>query len=257
MLSINALGYVARRTLGPRVGLAVAGFCGGFVSSILTIAALGRQARADPALLRSAVAGGSFSSIATAIELLIIIFLTDPKLLPYLGAGITAMGAVAAAYGLAFASAARDPGAPAEPASGRAFEPKFAFIFAGAFALMSLAAALLQQVLGPSGAQATIALGGFVDTHAAAASGCAAGVLRHLGAGPRGARHPAGDHRQHSGEGGGRAGDRRAALCRQALSEPPRNAHCALVAVALRALRRDSLIDRYGYPEPLGDIREA
>ena len=45
MLLINALGYVARRTTGERVGLAITGFCGGFVSSILTIAALGRQGK--------------------------------------------------------------------------------------------------------------------------------------------------------------------------------------------------------------------
>jgi uncharacterized membrane protein (DUF4010 family) len=170
MLSINALGYIARRTLGPQVGLAVAGFCGGFISSIVTIAALGRQGRAAPSLLRSAVAGASFSSIATAIELLIIVFMTNMKLLPYIGPGIVAMGVVALAYGLAFVLLAKTPRTSAEPVSGRAFEPKFALIFASAFAFVSLIAALLQKVLGPSGAQATVALGGIIDTHAAAAS---------------------------------------------------------------------------------------
>jgi uncharacterized membrane protein (DUF4010 family) len=170
MLSVNALGYIARRTLGPQVGLAVAGFCGGFISSIVTIAALGRQARTDPSLLRSAVAGASFSSIATAIELLIIVFMTNMKLMPYLGPGIVAMGMVATAYGLAFVLSAKTHRTPAEPVSGRAFEPKFAFIFASAFAFVSLIAALLQRELGPSGAQATVALAGFIDAHAATAS---------------------------------------------------------------------------------------
>lgn len=55
MLSVNALGYVARRMLGPQVGLAIAGFCGGFISSIVTIAAVGRQARDDPSILRGAM----------------------------------------------------------------------------------------------------------------------------------------------------------------------------------------------------------
>jgi uncharacterized membrane protein (DUF4010 family) len=170
MLSVNALGYLARRTLGTQVGLAVAGFCGGFVSSILTIAAIGRQARANPVLLRSAVAGASFSSIATAIELVIVIFVTNQKLLPYLAIGIVATGVVAAVYGLTFALSVKGIRVPAEPDSGRAFELKFAFLFATAFAIMSLIAALLQRLLGPSGAQVTVALGGLVDTHAAAAA---------------------------------------------------------------------------------------
>jgi uncharacterized membrane protein (DUF4010 family) len=170
MLGVNALGYVARRTLGPQVGLAVAGLCGGFVSSILAIAALGRQAHADPAVLRSAVAGGAFSSIATAVELLIILALTNIHLLQFLGPGIAAMGIVAAAYGGAFAMAAHHAPTPAAPALGRAFEPKLAVVFAGGFALMLLIAALLQRWLGPSGAEFAIALGGFMDTHAATAS---------------------------------------------------------------------------------------
>jgi uncharacterized membrane protein (DUF4010 family) len=170
MLSINALGYLARRTLGTQVGLAVAGFCGGFVSSILTIAAIGRQAHANPAMLRSAVAGASFSSIATAIELVIVIFVTHQRLLQYLGPGIVAMGMVAAIYGLAFALSAKGINTSAEPDSGRAFELKFAFLFATVFAIMSLIAALLQRFLGPSGAQVTVALGGLVDTHAATAA---------------------------------------------------------------------------------------
>ncbi len=60
MLGVNALGYVARRMLGGQVGLAVAGFCGGFISSIVTIAAVGRQAREDPSILRGAIAGAAF-----------------------------------------------------------------------------------------------------------------------------------------------------------------------------------------------------
>ena len=120
--------------------------------------------------MRGAVAGAAFSSIATAIELLMVISMTNLKLLPYLGPGITAMGIVAAGYGLAFALAARRSAAPAKPVSGRAFEPKLAFLFAGAFAAMSLLAALVQTLLGPAGAEAMVALGGLIDTHAATAS---------------------------------------------------------------------------------------
>jgi uncharacterized membrane protein (DUF4010 family) len=170
MLLINALGYIARRTAGERVGLAITGFCAGFVSSILTIAAMGRQARREPSQLHSAVAGASFSSIATAIELLIILSMTNVDVLRCLAPGIAAMGLFAAAYGLGFALKPRTPISTSEAASGRAFEPKLAFLFAGAFALMLFVAALLQKHLGSTAAQTTIALAGFFDTHAAAAS---------------------------------------------------------------------------------------
>ena len=170
MLLINALGYIARRTAGERVGLAVTGFCAGFVSSILTIAAMGRQARSQPAQLNAAVAGAAFSSIATAIELLIILAMTNLEVLRRLAPAITAMGLIAALYGLAFALKAHMPGAATEPATGRAFEPKLAVLFAAAFALMLTLAALLQRNLGSSAAQITIAVAGVFDTHAAAAS---------------------------------------------------------------------------------------
>jgi uncharacterized membrane protein (DUF4010 family) len=49
-MSINALGYVALRALGPKVGLALAGLFSGFVSSTATIGAMGLAAIAYAAL---------------------------------------------------------------------------------------------------------------------------------------------------------------------------------------------------------------
>ncbi len=170
MLSINALGYVARRAFGVQVGLALAGFCGGFVSSILSIAAMGRQAKREPTLLRCAIAGAAFSSIATAIELLAIVMITNRALLSYLGPGVAASGLIAALYGAGFQLTSLGARSPADAPLGRAFEPKYALIFASAFALMLTVAALLQRSLGQSAAQLSIALGGLIDTHAATAS---------------------------------------------------------------------------------------
>jgi len=170
MLSINALGYVARRAFGAEVGLAVAGFCGGFISSILSIVAMGRQAKRQPHLLSGAVAGAAFSSIATAIELIIIVAITDKELLPYLGPGIAVTGLIAAFYGAAFQLRSKADQSPADAELGRAFEPKYALLFACAFAVMLLLAALLQRGIGSSAALLSIALGGLIDTHAATAS---------------------------------------------------------------------------------------
>ncbi len=170
MLAVNAVGYIARRALGAGVGLAVAGFCSGFVSSVMTIAAFGRQAKAAPGLLRGAVAGAAFSSIATVVQLFFVLMLVNPRIVMVLAPGMIAMGVVAAAYGAVFVLAARRVDSAAAPLGGRAFEPKFAVLFSGLFAFMSLAAAALQAWMGTGGALVAVALGGFVDTHAAAAS---------------------------------------------------------------------------------------
>jgi len=102
--------------------------------------------------------------------LLIILATTNLDVLRRLAPAITAMGLIAALYGLAFALRPRIPGAAAEPITGRAFEPKLAVMFAMAFAFMLTLAALLQRNLGASAAQVTIAAAGVFDTHAAAAS---------------------------------------------------------------------------------------
>jgi uncharacterized membrane protein (DUF4010 family) len=66
LMAMSGAGYIAQRTLGPRYGLALAGLGGGFVSSSATIAAMGTRARADPDVLRPAVAGAAASTTTTA-----------------------------------------------------------------------------------------------------------------------------------------------------------------------------------------------
>jgi uncharacterized membrane protein (DUF4010 family) len=67
LMAINALGYVALRTLGARFGLPLAGLMSGFVSSTATIAAMGARAKAHPTLRHGAVAGAALSSVATVL----------------------------------------------------------------------------------------------------------------------------------------------------------------------------------------------
>ena len=175
MLHVNALGYIARCTAGERVKLAISGVFGGFVLIIMTIATMGRQARKNSAQLSAAVKRcrrrlASFSSIATGIELLVILVMTNIQVLRYIRPGVTGMGLVAAIYGSGFALRTKMPATAAELYSGRAFEPKLAFLFTGAFALMVATAAPLQRILGSRGAQAVVSLSGVFDAHAATAS---------------------------------------------------------------------------------------
>jgi uncharacterized membrane protein (DUF4010 family) len=69
VMLINGAGYVAMRTQGITAGLVLSGLFGGFVSSAATIGAMGNRCRAQPELLRAAVAGAALSSVATVIQL--------------------------------------------------------------------------------------------------------------------------------------------------------------------------------------------
>jgi uncharacterized membrane protein (DUF4010 family) len=68
VMLIGAAGYIAVRVLGARLGLPVAGFASGFISSAATIAAMGSRARKDPPVMRSAVAGAVLSTLATVVR---------------------------------------------------------------------------------------------------------------------------------------------------------------------------------------------
>jgi uncharacterized membrane protein (DUF4010 family) len=63
VMAIGAVGYAGIRLFGARLGLAVAGFAGGFVSSTVAVGVLGVQARRDVRLLRGASAGALLASL--------------------------------------------------------------------------------------------------------------------------------------------------------------------------------------------------
>jgi len=171
VMLINAGGYVAVRTLGPTRGLALSGFAGGFASSTATIGVMGARSKAEPSLSRAATAGAVLSSIATIVQLAIIIFVTNRRLLVLLWPPLLGAGVAAAAYGTFYSIRAAKSSRPhAKVSFGRAFEPRVAFIFTAAVTVISLLSAVLAGFFGGAGAIAGVALAGFADTHAAAAS---------------------------------------------------------------------------------------
>lgn len=167
-MSLSALGYVAQRAVGPRYGLAVAGFGSGFVSSAATVAAMGRRVVREPMSVGPAVAGAAASSVATLIQLAIMIGAADVRLLSRLGWPLGVGGAVALAYAAVQAWRIRGEEVPAE--RGHAFELTAALLFAGLVTLVSSASVLAMRSLGGAGLLATTALAGFADTHAAGAA---------------------------------------------------------------------------------------
>lgn len=170
VLAIGGVGHMAVRGFGARLGLPLAGLMSGFVSSTATIGAMGARVRAAPLVLPAAVAGAVLSTVATLVEMGIVIGATSLPTLKAMAGPLACAGLAAVVYGAAFTlRALRQPAATA-PRSTRAFNLIEALLFAATLAAILLASAALRVWFGPAGGLAAAALGGLVDTHAAAIS---------------------------------------------------------------------------------------
>ncbi|MBX3500223.1 MAG: MgtC/SapB family protein [Alphaproteobacteria bacterium] len=171
VMAIGALGHVAVRIVGPRFGLPIAGFAGGFVSSTATIAAMGERATKEPQSLRPIVAGAVLSTVATVVQLAIIVAAFHRPTLIALAIPLALAGAVAVLYGLFFAWHAARAEEPRDVGTDeRAFNPLTALLLAAIVAIVLLASAALKEWLGEAGLVIAAAAGGLADAHAGAAS---------------------------------------------------------------------------------------
>jgi uncharacterized membrane protein (DUF4010 family) len=171
VMAINAAGYVGLRALGPKHGLALAGFTGGFVSSTATIAGMGNRARAARKLLGPCVTGALLSNIATVVQLAIVLGLVAPALLLNLAPALAASGAVALVYAGVFGWRDLETAAPkSDAAEGRPFQATHALAFAALVAVILLCGAWVHRWLGDAGIVIAGAVGGLADVHAASSS---------------------------------------------------------------------------------------
>jgi uncharacterized membrane protein (DUF4010 family) len=173
VMGISALGYVAMRALGMRYGLPLAGFAAGFVSSTATIHAMGTRARQQPAKMTSAVAGAVLSTVATIVQMAVVVATIEPALLHALLWPLVFGGVAACAYALPFIPGKAQQQEPQEQPNadaGRAFDLKTALVFAAVVSTVLLLSAGLSAWLGTRGTLLAAALTGLVDTHATAAS---------------------------------------------------------------------------------------
>jgi len=181
VLAINGLGHIALRWLGPGRGLPLAGFFGGFVSSAATIGAMGLKIRAMPTHTRLIAVAALCSSIATALQVLMVLAVVHPPLMVgwTLPALLMTAVAVASAWLLWREGAAVTAGDGVADES-RAFQPLHALAFSATVTALTWVAAWLVQRFGEAGALFGIGLGGLADAHSAAASAgalAAEGVL--------------------------------------------------------------------------------
>ena len=170
IMAISAAGYVAVRLLGARFGLPVAGLASGFISSTATIAAMGARVAKTKEALAAAVAGAVLSTIATIVQMALVLATTSMATLVSLAVPLACAGSAAIFYGAAFTVLALRQRSEAVVQSGRAFSLKTALVFAFTLSVILVACAALRDQFGETGVIFAAAIAGFADTHSAAIS---------------------------------------------------------------------------------------
>lgn len=171
VMAINALGYVAQRALGTRLGLPLSGFAGGFVSATATIGAMGSRAKLHPEQRPSCVAASTLANVATIVQLALVLGALSRPLLAALALPLAASGLTTiVAAGFSGFAAWREGGDGVAPMKGRPFEPTHALVFVALVSVILFIAAALAHWFGDAGALAAAGAAGFADAHAAAAS---------------------------------------------------------------------------------------
>ena len=170
ILAISAAGYIAVRSLGVRFGLPLAGLASGFISSTATIAAMAARAAEDPNLMRPAVAGAALSTIATVVQLALLLAATSPAVLSALAVPLLYGGLAAIAYGALFALRIPPSTPLATSGYGDALSLRAALVLAATFGFILLAAAAMRAWFGDNGMLVAAAISGLADAHATAVS---------------------------------------------------------------------------------------
>lgn len=170
VMAVSALGYIAVRLVGARFGLPLAGLVSGFVSSVATIGAMGARAAKSGDLLRPAVAGAVLSTVATFVQLSVLLAATSTATLMALSLPLACGGAAALLYGGVFTVLALRHKVERQDEPGHAFSLRSALLFAALLAVILLASAALDDWFGDAGVLAIAGLAGLADTHSPAVS---------------------------------------------------------------------------------------
>ena len=170
VMAINAAGHVALRAFGPRAGLLLAGLAGGFVSSTATIGGMGARARRLPALATASASGAIASNVSTFVQIGIVVAALAPGLLVPLAWPLLSAGAVVLALAGVAAWTSRVADGHDGVLEGRAFEPRQVLLFVAVVAAVLVGSAAMLAWLGPAALEATLAVSGLADVHAATAS---------------------------------------------------------------------------------------
>ena len=169
LMGVGAFSHFATRILGPKRGLLLSGFAGGFVSSTAVIAALGSRSKTDREQLQACSAGAAASILGSLLFLIILVAAANPDILrplikPFAVAAVLTLVYAGLLAGYAKQSRAR-AGSPSQP-----FDVRAGLIFVGLVGGFSLLSWALLQWFGDGLVYVGIISTALVDAHAAAVS---------------------------------------------------------------------------------------
>jgi uncharacterized membrane protein (DUF4010 family) len=160
---VGVASYMAMRVAGERHGTLLTGLLGGLVSSTATTALYGRRSNESVAMAQVALVVVSLANLVVLVRVAVLAAVVAPGLLagllPVLGAGLAA-GVAATAFLLWRAESGAQLALP--PARNPA-EIGMALRFGALYALVLLAAAWLQDMIGSRGLYVATALSGVAD----------------------------------------------------------------------------------------------
>lgn len=169
IMATGMLGHVARRAVGARRGLPVAGFFSGFASSTAAVVSFGHLSRAQPALCAASASAALLANLASVLLLVAVVAAVSPALVQAIAwpmASACAGLLLVAAHGILRTQADALPAGP-EP---RAFSIGHALVIALVIAGVMLASEALHRGFGPAGAMAGATIAALAELHAAAAT---------------------------------------------------------------------------------------
>lgn len=180
VMAISVLGHLVLRWLGPRIGLPLVGLISGFISSIATISAMAARAKQNPSLVGGAVAGAALSSLATVLQLVVLLAAVHPPLLSALALPLIFAGVSIVLYGLVFALKSFQDHQTETTRITKTFSVKTAFVLAGVIVVVLIVSSALNERFGQAGLVFAVGVAGLADVHAptiAVATQTAAGKL--------------------------------------------------------------------------------
>ncbi|WP_454720840.1 MULTISPECIES: MgtC/SapB family protein [Cupriavidus] len=172
VMMMGAAGHIATRVFGEKAGLPLTGLFGGFVSSVATVASMAALARKTPGMRDAAVAAALLSSVATFVQMLLLLAATSAAALRVLAlplaAGLAAMAACAGFW--LWREAGHEAAREGAPAAGQRMDWRVAAGFVALMALLTLVSAAVRAWPGTGVLLGVAVVGGFADAHAATVS---------------------------------------------------------------------------------------
>jgi uncharacterized membrane protein (DUF4010 family) len=164
---IQIVGHVVLRWFGPRLGLSFAGLVSGFVSSTATHAAMGAQAKSNPAHGKAYASAAVLSNVATALQAMLMVSSIATASWAQFAPYLLAMGVMAGVCGMIAMARMRD----VQPSANQSrFSVRQPLIFAALLTLMSGLSAFIQHEWGQALAWVASGLAAMVDVHVAIAT---------------------------------------------------------------------------------------